>query len=97
MDAGFYDYDEGITALDALYERPRLNAIHVVVERGRAARGRLRDIPRLARGVAEIFLSEARRQGWTLPEKQVLEVFKLDIELNAQGLEAWLDSNSRGK
>lgn len=37
MDPGFYDYGEGITALDALYERPRLNAIHVVLERGRAA------------------------------------------------------------
>ncbi len=52
---------------------------------------------RLARGVAEIVLSEARRQGWALPEREVLEVFKLDIELNAQGLEAWLDSNTRGK
>lgn len=52
---------------------------------------------RLSEGVAQIVLSEARRQGWTLPERQVLEVFKLDIELNAQGLEAWLDSNSRGK
>jgi len=27
MDPGFYDYGEGITALDALYERARLNAI----------------------------------------------------------------------
>lgn len=52
---------------------------------------------RLARGIAQILASEARRQGWTLPEKEVLEVFALDIELNAQGLEAWLDSNTRGK
>ncbi len=52
---------------------------------------------RLARGIEQIVLSEARRQGWKLPEKDVLEVFKLDIELNAQGLEAWLDSNTRGK
>jgi hypothetical protein len=37
MDSGFYDYGEGITALDAFYERPRLNAIHVVIQRGRAA------------------------------------------------------------
>ena len=51
----------------------------------------------LARGIARILLSEARRQGWTLPESDALEVFKLDIELNAQGLEAWLDSNTRGK
>lgn len=51
----------------------------------------------LARGVVQILLSEARRQGWTLPENDALEVFKFDIELNAQGLEAWLDSNTRGK
>lgn len=37
MDPGFYDYGEGITAVDALYERPRLNAIHVIIEHGRAA------------------------------------------------------------
>src|SRR3982750_2379621 len=37
MDPGFYDYGEGITAVDALYERPRLNAIHILIERGRAA------------------------------------------------------------
>lgn len=37
MDSGFYDYGEGITAVDSFYERPRLNAIHIVVEKGRAA------------------------------------------------------------
>lgn len=52
---------------------------------------------RLARGIVQILLAEARRQGWMLPESDALEVFKLDIELNAQGLEAWLDSNTRGK
>ena len=26
-----------------------------------------------------------------------MEVFKLDIELNAQGLEAWLDSHSASR
>lgn len=30
-----------------------------------------------------------------MPEKHALEVFKLDIELNAQRPEAWLDSHSR--
>jgi hypothetical protein len=30
----------------------------------------------------------AVRQGWTLPENDALEVFKLDIELDAQGLES---------
>jgi hypothetical protein len=41
--------------------------------------------------------AESARQGWTLPEDDALEVFKLDVALNAQGLEAWLDSNTRGK
>jgi hydroxyacylglutathione hydrolase len=45
--------------------------------------------------VSEIVRAEAVRQRWKLPENDALEVFKLDIELNAQGLEAWLDSNSR--
>jgi upstream activation factor subunit UAF30 len=44
--------------------------------------------------VREILRAEALRQGWRLSESEVMEVFKLDIELNAQGLEAWLDSHS---
>ncbi len=32
-----YDYGQGISAVDALYERERLNAVHIVVEEGRAA------------------------------------------------------------
>lgn len=51
---------------------------------------------RLTRGVRDLVRAEAARQGWTLPENDALEVFKLDIELNAQGLEAWLDSHTRG-
>ena len=34
---GVYDYDRGISAVDVLFERERLNAVHIVVERGRAA------------------------------------------------------------
>ena len=51
----------------------------------------------LTRGVRNLLRAEAVRQGWRLPENEALEVFRLDIELNAQGLEAWLDSNTRGK
>jgi glyoxylase-like metal-dependent hydrolase (beta-lactamase superfamily II) len=47
---------------------------------------------RLRAGVRDLVLAEAARQGWTLPEEAILEVFGLDIELNAQGLGAWLDS-----
>ncbi|MEK7878163.1 MAG: MBL fold metallo-hydrolase, partial [Pseudomonadota bacterium] len=47
---------------------------------------------RLKAGVTEIVLGEAQRYGWTLPREQVLGVLGGDIELNAQGLANWLDS-----
>jgi len=46
---------------------------------------------RLKEGVAAIVLAERERQGWRLSEDETLRVFALDIELNAQGLAAWLD------
>jgi hydroxyacylglutathione hydrolase len=48
----------------------------------------------LARGVGALVREEAARQDWALAADDALELFKLDIELNAQGLEAWLDSHS---
>jgi glyoxylase-like metal-dependent hydrolase (beta-lactamase superfamily II) len=56
MDSAFYDYGEGITAVDAHYERPRLNAIHIVVERGRAAiidTGTVLAVPRVLKVLQE--------------------------------------------
>jgi hydroxyacylglutathione hydrolase len=50
----------------------------------------------LVEGVRSLLLEEKERQGWRLPSEKLLEVFALDIELNAQGLESWLDSQ-RGK
>ena len=47
----------------------------------------------LTEGVSALVLAERERQGWRLPSEKVLEVFALDIELNAQGLESWLDAN----
>ena len=49
----------------------------------------------LTEGVRSLVLAERERQGWRLPREKVLEVFALDIELNAQGLESWLDSEER--
>jgi len=46
----------------------------------------------LKQGVTGIVRAEARRQAWTLPERELLELFALDIELNAQGLGLWLDA-----
>ena len=46
----------------------------------------------LVEGVSSLVLAERARQGWRLPSEKVLEVFALDIELNEQGLESWLDA-----
>jgi hydroxyacylglutathione hydrolase len=63
-----------------------------LAERHRAAgaeRGRL-----LREGVANLVLAESARQGWRLPSEKLLEVFAFDVELNAQGLESWLEARA---
>ena len=47
---------------------------------------------RLVRGVQRILLDEAQRQGWRLSGEPLLELLRLDIELNAQGIASWLDA-----
>ena len=49
----------------------------------------------LKEGVRSLVLAERERQKWRLPRGKVLEVFALDIELNAQGIESWLDSEGK--
>ena len=49
----------------------------------------------LTEGVRSLVLAERVRQGWRLPSDKVLEVFALDIELNAQGIESWLDAEGK--
>lgn len=46
----------------------------------------------LTEGVSGLVLAERERQKWRFPMEKVLEGFALDIELNAQGLASWLDS-----
>lgn len=41
-------------------------------------------------GVRDIALAEAARQPWGLSEAGVLDVLKMDIKLNAGGLESWI-------
>ena len=57
-------------------------------ERHRHAGGARKGL--LIEGVRSLVLAERARQNWRLPSEKVLEVFALDIELNAQGLESWL-------
>jgi hydroxyacylglutathione hydrolase len=50
----------------------------------------------LRKGIAELLRAESRRQGWTLSDDELMRVFAVDVDLNAQGLEAWLDSAAGG-
>ncbi|HKY01828.1 MAG TPA: MBL fold metallo-hydrolase [Burkholderiales bacterium] len=51
----------------------------------------------LHEGVRRLFLDEARRFGSTLTEDKLLEIYGMDVDLNAQGLGAWLDSETKLK
>ncbi|MBI2754972.1 MAG: MBL fold metallo-hydrolase [Betaproteobacteria bacterium] len=89
-----------VTHFGQVRDLPRLAAdLHRLIdahaelgERHRAA-GSARHA-RLKEGVAAIVLAERARQGWRLTADETLRVFELDIELNAQGLGAWLDARS---
>ena len=49
----------------------------------------------LMEGVRSLVLDESTRQKWHLPREEVLKIFALDIELNARGIEFWLDSEGK--
>jgi hydroxyacylglutathione hydrolase len=48
---------------------------------------------RVRAGVERIVREEARRYGGAAAEARALDVYAMDIELNAQGLVAWLDAH----
>jgi len=68
----------------------RLIDAHVALAERCAGEGAAR-LERLKAGVAELLRAEAARQGWTLDTDALMQLFAIDIELNAQGLAAWLD------
>ena len=49
----------------------------------------------LTEGVRSLVLAERERQAWRLSSEKTLEVFALDIELNAQGIASWLDAEGK--
>ncbi len=69
--------------------------IDTMVAVAEAARGEgvARHVEILA-GLEQVMREEAARQGWTLPEEEALELLRMDLELNAQGLGVWLDSRA---
>jgi hydroxyacylglutathione hydrolase len=87
-----------VTHFGQVRDVPRLGAdLHRLIDAHRDLALACRDagadrLARLEAGVSEIVLGEAARQRWPLTRESILEVFGLDIGLNAQGLAAWLDS-----
>ncbi len=81
-------------------ETPRLAAdLHRLIDAQVDVALRVRDAGEqrkrfVMEGIAAIVEAEARRQGWPLQGRAALDYFAADIELNAQGLEAWLNSLS---
>ncbi|MBI4290825.1 MAG: MBL fold metallo-hydrolase [Betaproteobacteria bacterium] len=69
----------------------RLIEAHVQLARRERNAGSSRH-ERLREGVARLVVEEANRSCWRLRGDDALKVFAGDIELNAQGLGAWLDS-----
>jgi glyoxylase-like metal-dependent hydrolase (beta-lactamase superfamily II) len=89
-----------ITHYGQLRDVPRLGAdLHRLVDahvdaalrHGGAGAGRHAGIKS---ALAEILLAEARRQGWRMASDALLELMAVDLELNAQGLCAWLDGGA---
>ena len=67
--------------------------IDTMVAVASAARGT--GVPRhveILAGLEQIVREEAARQEWALNEDDTLELLRMDLELNAQGLGVWLDS-----
>ncbi len=50
---------------------------------------------RIMQDLAQLYISRARARGCTLDDARIRDVLVMDIELNAQGLEVWLDKPSR--
>ena len=72
----------------------RLIEAHVAL--GERHRGAGAERKRLLReGVTALVLAERERQGWRLSREKTLDLFALDVELNVQGLEFWLDAERR--
>ncbi len=86
-----------VTHFSQVRDVPRIAAdLHRLVDAQAALALAVRDsgearLERLREGVSAILLEEARRFGTPLSDEQVLAVYAFDVELNAQGLAAWLD------
>ncbi len=70
----------------------RINAL-VDLAVAETASGEMRH-ERIKQSMTQYLLSELKNHGCTLTREELLEIWEGDIELNAQGLEIWLDSRA---
>jgi hypothetical protein len=71
----------------------RLIDVFVALARDVAAVGEGRH-EALVAGLQKILLDELQAHDCRRPERRIMELLAMDIELNAQGLAMWLDKNS---
>lgn len=64
---------------------------HVALAKCETERGAARH-EHLKTALTQYLLSESQEHGCPLPEAELLDIWETDLELNAQGLEVWLDS-----
>lgn len=89
-----------VTHYSQVTDIPRLAAdLHRLIDAHAELAMKHRDVSefrheRLKRGLTELVLREGTQQGWALQDEALLNLMSLDIELNAQGLGSWLDSQS---
>lgn len=72
----------------------RLIDAHCDVARAAAAGPALDRHARILNGLRELLLEEKARQRWRLADSELLDLFDDDLDVNAQGLDAWLVSAS---
>jgi hydroxyacylglutathione hydrolase len=90
-----------LTHFSRVADIPRLgDDLHRLIEAHVAVAERERDAgpdrgARILHGLWALMDAEATHQGWRLDAKQWRAVLRMDIELNAQGLDYWLDQNPR--
>lgn len=64
---------------------------HVAIARREKDAGQEKQ-SRIRAGLVDLLLSEARLFGCRLPDAEILDVFAVDLDLNAQGLACWVEN-----
>jgi len=72
----------------------RLVDAHCNVARKIHAGGKNERHSRLVDALRELLVEEGARQGWQIADAELFDIFSDELDVNAQGLEVWLDSLS---